>query len=69
VEGTTADPDGDVEDRAHYCYVAVAIDTRNGKISGFSNPAPAVIPPATDLPSCGQNVAKKANTKKNRSHR
>lgn len=73
VQATTT-TDVHVEDRAHYCYVAIAIDVSkksdisNKNFSGFSNQAPAVIPPATDLPFCGEKAAKQAATKKDRSH-
>ena len=41
-----------VENGAHYCYVAIAIDTVNGEISVFSNQTDAVIPPNKEPPSC-----------------
>lgn len=69
VQGTTTDPDGDVEVGSRYCYVAVAVDVRNKKVSGFSNPAPALIPPATGPFSCDiQTTEKQGNTKHARAH-
>ncbi len=41
-----------VENGAHYCYVAIAIDRTTGKLSFFSNQADAVIPPNTERPFC-----------------
>jgi hypothetical protein len=70
VQGTTTDPDRNVEDGAHYCYVAVAIDIRNGKLSGFSNQADAVLPPSTDRPFCTALIStKQADRKKPRGRR
>lgn len=69
VPGATTDPDQYVKDGAQYCYVAVAIDIRSGKLSDFSNQAGAAIPPSTDRPSCIQQTnAKQANAKKRRDH-
>jgi len=65
VQGKTTDPDWNVENGVHYCYVAVAIDTTNGKLSGFSNQADAVIPPSRESPFCNTQTS----TKKRRGRR
>lgn len=65
VQGTTTDPDGDVEIGSRYCYVAVAVDVRNKKVSGFSNPAPALIPPASGPFSCDPQTTDKQGDSKN----
>jgi hypothetical protein len=44
--------DAYVENGVHYCYVVIAIDNRNGKVSIFSNQADAIIPPLQDPPDC-----------------
>ena len=44
--------DDHVENDSHYCYVAIAIQTGNGKPSSFSNQADAVIPPRKEAPFC-----------------
>ena len=70
VKGTTTDPDRNVENGARYCYVAVAIDVSNGKVSGFSNQAPAVIPPGAGPFSCDAQTNDKQRDRKNsRGHR
>jgi hypothetical protein len=48
----TSYPDTHVENGAHYCYVAIAVDGQTGKLSVFSNQADAVIPPNTEHPFC-----------------
>lgn len=48
----TQQPDTRVEDGAHYCYVAIAIDSRSGKSSVLSSQADAVIPPNKEQPFC-----------------
>ena len=58
--------DAYVENGVHYCYVAIAIDNRNGKISVFSNQADAVIPPSQEQPYC--NPAKTTNGAPAKSH-
>jgi hypothetical protein len=71
VQGTSTDPDGDVEDRAHYCYVAVAVNTKTKEISGFSNQAAAVIPPPPFAAfSCDKKkIEKQGDSKDNRGRR
>jgi hypothetical protein len=44
--------DTNVENGAHYCYVAIAVQAGNIETSGFSNQADAVIPPKSELPFC-----------------
>ena len=39
-------------DSRYYCYVAIAIQTGNGKPSSFSNQADAVVPPKKEAPFC-----------------
>jgi hypothetical protein len=49
--------DTHVENNAHYCYVAIAIENGNILPSAFSNQADAVIPPRKEPPLCnGQNA-------------
>jgi hypothetical protein len=44
--------DTHVENDAHYCYVAIAIENGNILPSAFSNQADAIIPPLNELPFC-----------------
>lgn len=55
VTGTTY-RDTQVQNGVHYCYVAIAIDADNGKVSDFSNRADAVIPPKNEPPFPGRPV-------------
>ncbi len=59
-----------VEDGAHYCYVAIAIDRTNGKLSVFSNQADAIIPPNTERPFCNPKDGKlaQANGRRQQGH-
>jgi len=69
VAGTIAF-DNHLEIGARYCYVAVAIDISDGKLSTFSNQAAVVIPPATGLPVCDSQInAQQPDTKKHRRQR
>ncbi|HTZ83520.1 MAG TPA: hypothetical protein VMB66_10030 [Candidatus Acidoferrales bacterium] len=62
--------DNHLEIGARYCYVAVAIDISDGKLSTFSNQAAVVIPPATGLPVCDSQInAQQPDTKKHRRQR
>jgi hypothetical protein len=47
-----------VENNAHYCYVAIAIENGNILPSAFSNQADAVIPPRKEPPLCNVQSAK-----------
>jgi len=62
----TKQVDIQIENGAHYCYVAVAIDSRNGKLSVLSNQADAIIPPNKEQPFCnpGNGNPKQADSRK-----
>jgi hypothetical protein len=60
VTGTTYQ-DTRMENGAHYCYVAVALDASSGKVSDFSNQVDAIIPPRREPPFCTPKNAKKAH--------
>ncbi len=62
VKGTSY-VDTHVENGAHYCYIAIAVETGNSNRSDFSNQADAVIPPREAPPFCTpqDNLKKAAN--------
>ena len=47
-----------LQNNAHYCYVAIAIENGNILPSAFSNQADAVIPPRKEPPFCNVQSAK-----------
>jgi|SRR5579872_261619 len=63
--------DAQIEDGAHYCYVAIAIDRRTGKSSVLSTQADAVIPPNKEQPFCNPrngNLKKDKGRKRSGQH-
>ena len=49
---STSTSDTKVENDAHYCYIAVAVDIQTRKMSVFSNQADAIVPPNKDGSFC-----------------
>jgi hypothetical protein len=66
--GTTY-KDTHVENDAHYCYVAIAIENKNILPSPFSNQADAMIPPRSEPPFCrAQDEKAKRRSRSKRRH-
>jgi hypothetical protein len=65
---STTYKDTHVENNAHYCYVAIAIENGNILPSPFSNQADAMIPPREEPPFCGAQD-EKAKWKSRSKHR
>lgn len=61
--------DAHVENGAHYCYVAIAIDAASNSSSDFSNQTDAVIPPKVEAPFCTPRNTQDAPTKNRRGER
>ena len=56
--------DKNVEDNAHYCYVAISVPAKTSSQSGFSNQAGAIISLGAPPPSC--DPQKKGSSKESR---